>query len=297
MPGTRFRTAVQRIRLGLTRRGRRKAVAVMAQAGQAPMPVLFYHRVADTHANPWTLPCSSFRQHVDYCQRYFELISLAEVQSRCAQQNSHRPAVSFTFDDGYAENCDFAIPLLIQRRIPCTYFVTLDHLRHGVPFAHDVQRGQPLPVNTIAQIREMAEAGIEIGLHARTHIDFSTVSDSATLRREITDASRQLADLLGRPIRYFAFPYGMPAQLTRQAIETIYHAGMAGFCSAYGAYNLVGQDAFHIRRIHGDLAFTRLENWLTFDSRKLVNQPVIDYTLPSTPPQGPSLAGPYATPS
>jgi peptidoglycan/xylan/chitin deacetylase (PgdA/CDA1 family) len=153
----------------------------------------------------------------------------------------------------------------------------------GQAFDHDLKAGLPLRINTVREIRDMADAGIEIGLHSRTHIDFDQVTCRKTLKREIIDAKSQLADLIGRPIRYFAFPFGLPNQLTPQAIAMVHEAGMLGFCSAYGAYNLVGQDPFHIRRIHGDCSFERLENWLTFDKRKLLNQPTIEYVLSERP--------------
>ncbi len=274
-----FRFAMLRLRLGLLRPLRRRAMAKLASAGRAPMSVLFYHRVADTYPNDWTIGCKGFRQHVDYCRKNFDLVSLSEIQTRCVTGRSYRPAVSFTFDDGYSENCDFAIPLLLEHKIPCTYFVSLQHILTGQAFDHDLKAGVPLRINTVREIREMANAGIEIGLHSRTHIDFDQVTCRKTLKREITDAKSQLADLIGKPIRYFAFPFGMPNQLTPEAIAMVHDAGMLGFCSAYGAYNLVGQDPFHIRRIHGDGEFERLENWLTFDSRKLRNQPTVEYVL------------------
>lgn len=278
-----LRFTALRLRLGLTRSVRRRAMAKMAAAGRAPISSLFYHRVADTHPNDWTISREGFERHVDYCRHNFDLVSLSEIQNRCTTGRSYRPAVSFTFDDGYAENCEFALPLLLRHRIPCTYFVSLQHILTGQAFDHDLKAGRPLAVNTIKEVREMADAGIEIGLHSRTHIDFDEVTCRKTLKREITDAKAQLADLIGHPIRYFAFPFGLPKQLTPQAIAMVHEAGMRGFCSAYGAYNLVGQDPFHIRRIHGDCNFDRLENWLTFDKRKLLNQPVIEYHLSERP--------------
>lgn len=273
------RCVALRARLAVTRTQRMRAVEQLASVGRAPIAGIFYHRVADTHPNDWTISCAQFERHVEYCLANFDLISLEEIQNRCATLTSFRPAVAFTFDDGYSENCDFALPLLMRHRIPCAYFVTLDHVLTGRPFAHDVKRGQPLAVNTIDEIRALASNGIEIGLHTRSHIDLCDVTCRNTLRREITDAKTELADLIGYPIRYFAFPYGLPRQLTQQAIEAVHDAGMVGFCSAYGAYNMAGQDSFHIRRVHGDPDFARLENWLTFDQRKLRRQPEVSYSL------------------
>ena len=233
------------------------------------MSVLFYHRVADSFPNPWTISTAEFERHVDFCRERFELVSLSEVQARCRAGFNSSPTVTFTFDDGYSENCRSAIPLLIRHQIPCTYFVTLDHVLTGKPFTHDLDRRQPLPINSVDELRAMADGGIEIGLHARSHFDFSRPITATQLRREIVDAAAELADLVRRPIRYFAFPYGLPKHLAPVAIEAVREAELEGYCSAYGAYNFPDQDPFHIRRIHGDPDFAPFRNWLTFDSRKV----------------------------
>ena len=263
---------------------RRARLKDLAAHSAAPLSVLFYHRVADSHPNDWTLSRQQFQRHVDYCHAEFELIDLAEVQRRVRDKDSCTPAVSITFDDGYRDNCDFALPLLIERGIPCTYFVTTSNIQNQSAFPHDSRQGKQLAVNTVAQIRELCEAGIEIGCHTRHHVDFSRVHDPAVVRNEIVDAKDELQQMIGNPVRYFAFPFGLPEQLTQIAIETVHEAGFEGFCSAYGAYNLVGRDAFHIRRCHGDPEFGRLKNWLTYDHRKVRNEPVVRYFLPALEP-------------
>jgi peptidoglycan/xylan/chitin deacetylase (PgdA/CDA1 family) len=265
---------------------RHQRLATLAEQGQAPLSVLFYHRVADSHPNAWTIGRRSFRRQLDYCEQHFEFIDLAELQLRVQYQASNRPAVCLTFDDGYRENSDFALPLLIQRRIPCTYFVCTANLLNQTAFPQDVAAGRPLPVNTVDQIRAAADAGIAIGCHTRNHVDFSTVHDPQTVRDEIIGAKAELEQWIDRPVRYFAFPYGMPEQLTQIAVDTVIEAGFDGFCSAYGAYNLPSDDPFHIRRIHGDPEMARLKNWLSFDPRKLQQSVSLHFQLPVSGPSG-----------
>ena len=75
----------------------------------------------------------------------------------------------------------FAVPLLLKHQIPFTYFVSTDHVLGGEPFPHDVQAGRPLASNTLAQLRELAAAGVEIGAHTRSHADFgANLSTDAT---------------------------------------------------------------------------------------------------------------------
>ncbi len=259
---------------------RRLRVARMAAQSAAPMSVLFYHRVADTEPTDWTISREQFRRHVDYCRKNFDLISLDEVQRRVRTGESTAPAVTFTFDDGYRENCEFALPLLIQHAVPCTYFVAVNHIGQQRQFDHDLKAGVNFPINDVAQLREAASSGIEIGLHTRNHVDFSRVHDPAVVRSEIIEAKDELEQMIGREVRHFAFPFGMPRQLTQAAIEAVHEAGFAGFCSAFGGYNLVGRDAFHIRRCHGDKQFARFRNWLSFDQAKVRREPDVRYFLP-----------------
>lgn len=252
----------------------------LSAQGEAPISVLFYHRVADEHPNPWTIPCDLFQEQMDWIRDNFDLIDLQELQRRVRCRDSHRPAVHVTFDDGYAENCRFALPYLMRHKIPCTYFVTHHHVATGDPFPHDEKVGIPLPVNSFDELRACENSSIEIGFHTRTHPDCGSLTKTEEFNNEIVHGLEDFRGELGMPVRYFAFPYGMPQNMPIAAIQSVYTAGFDGFCSAFGAYNFPGQDSFHIRRIHGDAEMSRFKNWLTFDARKTRSQPEIRYWLP-----------------
>ena len=232
-----------------------------------PIAVLFYHRVADVHPNPWTIPTQVFSRQIDWLQANFDIVSLDECQRRLGPEGNRRPAVSITFDDGYADNCQFAIPFLLERRIPFTYFVTLDHIVEQRPFEHDVARGVPLPVDTPETIRALAQAGVEIGGHTRTHCDLGAIHDEAILFDEIVQSARELSAIIDAPVRYFAFPFGQRANLNRRGAALARDHGIVGVCSAYGGFNFPGDEPFHFQRIHGDPHFVRFQNWLSFDQR------------------------------
>jgi len=110
----------------------------MLETRGVPIAVLFYHRVADDEACEWTISNQTFVEQVRWLREHVELISLAEVQRRVRSGSNDRPAVAITFDDGYADNCQQAIPFLVEQGVPCTYFVTLYNVLAGQPFAHDL---------------------------------------------------------------------------------------------------------------------------------------------------------------
>lgn len=235
----------------------------------SPVISLFYHRIADDFAGAWTFPSLLFERQINWLRRRFDLISMEEAQRRLRQGHDGRPGVVITFDDGYFDNCQTALPLLYQWKIPCTYFVSTRHIVDGVPFAHDVSRKCPLRPNTIDQLRAMSQAGVEIGCHTRTHADLGRITDHTRLVDEVITAGEELQTILEKPVRYFAFPFGQRQNLNAEAFHLAYESGYEAVCSAYGGINFPGDDAFHIQRIPADPVMIRLKNWCTVDPRKL----------------------------
>lgn len=241
----------------------------LAARSCAPVVILYYHRVADRDPVPWSLTNEQFASHICWLRDRFDMISIEEAQRRIDVGSNKGPAVHITFDDGYAENCDQALPLLIQQQIPCTYFVTLHNVQYGEPFPHDLKVGKRFPPNTMSQLRELAEAGIEIGTHTRTHPDLGRISDPDRLYDEVVTAREELQEALGRSIRYFAFPFGMPWNLNKSVFHLAREVNYEAVCSAYGGYNFPGDDGFHLQRAHGDPELSRIKNIVTLDPRKL----------------------------
>ncbi len=256
---------------------RRRRNAREARAGRAPVMVLFYHRIADEAPNDWTASRRTFARQLRWLKQNFDLVSLEEAQRRIRSGCNERAAVSITFDDGYADNCRFALPLLIDEQIPVTYFVASDHVLYRTPFPHDLVLGRPLTPNTAGQLRRLAEQGVEIGAHTRTHADLGRVYAHELLWDELAGSKEAIEQMTGKPVRYFAFPYGQHANLSIQAFQAARKCGFEGVCSAYGGYNFPGDDAFHLQRIHADNDLIRLKNWLTVDPRKLKKSRRFEY--------------------
>jgi peptidoglycan/xylan/chitin deacetylase (PgdA/CDA1 family) len=250
--------------------------ARLIAAGQAPVLVFFYHRIADYDAVPWSHTNEEFRLQMLWLKRRCDMVSLEEAQRRIRSGRNDRLAACVTFDDGYAENCDQAIPFLLEEEIPCTYFVSTYYVLEQQPFPHDVKLGFRSSPNTVEQIRMMSDAGIEIAAHTRTHPDMGSLRDPQRIREEFVGGGQELEDMVGRRVRYFAFPFGMPRNMTPVVFHLAREQGYEAVCSAYGDYNFPGDDAFHIRRIHAD-DMVRLRNWGTIDPRKQWWRPQYDY--------------------
>lgn len=235
---------------------------------QVPISVLYYHRVADWQPTPWTISKSDFLQHLDWLQENFQMISLDETIHRLINGN-HEPAVAITFDDGYADNMDFAIPELVRREIPLTYYVSTHQVVNQQAFEHDEPYPSRLYPNSVRDLKKLVAWGIDIGAHTCHHVDLARIADPHQLRAELKGCRRQLINLLGCEVNHFAFPFGQRRNISEQATRLAREAGFTSVSGAYGGYNFVGQDPFFIQRFHGDPELARIQNWLTLDPRFL----------------------------
>lgn len=98
--------------------------------------VLTYHRVL-RERDP-LLPSEptevEFGAQLDMLVDAFNVIGLREARARLDSAKLPPRAVSITFDDGYANNCDVALPLLQARGLPATVFVATGFLDGGRMF-------------------------------------------------------------------------------------------------------------------------------------------------------------------
>ena len=256
---------------------RKAMLARLSARGRAPIIVVAYHRVADDAATDWTIATSVFRRQMGWLRRHFDLVSLPEAQRRIASTTNHTPTVSVTFDDGYADNCKDALPLLLRERIPFTYFVTSEAVLEGRFFEHDQDLGLRLQPNTPEQLRELVSDGVEIDAHTRTHANLGHLPDAGRLHDEVVGARDELQEALDCRIRYFAFPFGQHANLSRAAFALAAEAGYEGVVSAYGGYNFPGDDPFHMQRPCVDGPDLKLRNAATLDPYKLWTIPRYQY--------------------
>jgi peptidoglycan/xylan/chitin deacetylase (PgdA/CDA1 family) len=85
-------------------------------------------------------------------------------------------------------------------------------------------------------IRSLARQGIEIGAHTVSHPILTSLPD-AWARHEIGESKRQLEAILGKPVRYFAYPNGKQGRdFDERHVAMAREAGFdAAFTTAVGA--------------------------------------------------------------
>jgi peptidoglycan/xylan/chitin deacetylase (PgdA/CDA1 family) len=96
--------------------------------------------------------------------------------------------------------------------------------------------GAPAPVRddvtmTVAQLQELAARPLQqIGAHTRTHLQLAGQREDVQ-RAEIEGSVQDLSALLQRPVRTFAYPFGVPEAVGPLAPRLVEEAGCVLACT------------------------------------------------------------------
>jgi peptidoglycan/xylan/chitin deacetylase (PgdA/CDA1 family) len=116
--------------------------------------------------------------------------------------------VAITFDDGYANLEDHALPVLKELGFSATIFAVTAHAGRTNDWPSQPAGVPRLPLLSLSRLRACVDEGFEVGLHTATHPPLDAVSPDKA-RAEVCDAKRTLEDALGGPVKTFAYPYGL----------------------------------------------------------------------------------------
>jgi len=114
----------------------RAASTLASRHGPGSLLVLIYHRVLPTRDPllPDEPDAADFSAQMGLIGRNFRVLPLTEAVKRLRSGDLPARSVSITFDDGYANNCEVALPILKSRGIPATVFVAPGFLSGGRMF-------------------------------------------------------------------------------------------------------------------------------------------------------------------
>jgi peptidoglycan/xylan/chitin deacetylase (PgdA/CDA1 family) len=215
------------------------------------VPVLLYHAFGDEE-NRFVVARAAFARQLRLLSLLrFAVRPYAEVAGLLREGLSPPPrTVALTFDDGYADNADIAVPLLTQHGFAATIYVVSERLND----VNDWSAAPPLRGRRLLaaeQLGPLQEQGIDFGAHTRTHRDLSQIP-SEVVRYEVGPSRAELEAELGTPARTFAYPYGRVGPCAVAAVQA---AGFDSACTTDPRLAQLDDDPCLIPRIeikHGD---------------------------------------------
>ena len=171
--------------------------------------VLMYHSISRPEVNydPLCISPERFEAQMLYLKRHnLRGVSMRELYL-ALNAGEATGLVGVTFDDGYEDFLDAAVPTLEKIGFSATVFVVVGMLGSENTWEHSGGPRPQLRLLGADGVREVSERGMEIGSHSVTHPRLSGL-DSEALLREVGDSLQMLSEIMNAPVEGFSYPYG-----------------------------------------------------------------------------------------
>ena len=210
---------------------------------------MYHHVVPSSEVGqlPFAVSRELFSQQMKWLvQAGFETISLEQLfNSRVGGHTTKKgKPVVITFDDCSVNLLDYAVPELDMRSMTATFFAVAG--KAGGYNDWDTAWGVPeVSLMSGRDLRDLSDRGFEIGSHGLTHTNLRKCPPEQ-LCRELGDSRRILEDTIGRPVRFFAYPFG---EYPKEYADYCREAGYQGAVSIFSNSGTVCGDPFCMRRV------------------------------------------------
>jgi peptidoglycan/xylan/chitin deacetylase (PgdA/CDA1 family) len=214
--------------------GRRSGTVATGSAGTASagtssatglalrVPILMYHEITDEPVLCGRLAVapSNFEEQLSFLKAEgYQSLTAGQVMQALREPETALPAkpAVLTFDDGFADFYQTALPLLTKYGFTATLFVTSGWVVGCCPQA---ARSGPSGTLNWGQMSEIAAAGIEVAAHSVTHPQLDQLPADA-VRHEVAASKNSLEDRLGLPVTGMAYPFGYSSRLVRATVSSV----------------------------------------------------------------------------
>ena len=205
---------------------------------------LFYHRVSDDRDELAVSPRRFRAQMAVLAGLGFYVVDVVEAASRLLNGTSQsEKLLGLSFDDGYRDVAEEALPVLERHGFRATVFVATGLVDRTVPLSW-YRREQPELLRW-EEIQSLDAGGtLRFEAHSVTHRNLVALSDEDA-KLELTDAKRILEGRIGREVYAFSYPGGTFGERERILAE---EAGYRFAFSCEPGPNSRATDRFALRR-------------------------------------------------
>ena len=213
-----------------------------------PVPILMYHNIAVAPKGVrlrglYVSPRRFARQMALLHWLGYRGLSMSAALPYLRGEREGKVAV-ITLDDGYRDNLECALPVLLHYGYTATCYVVSAAI--GTDNHWDAQQlGTHKPLMDLNELCRWRDAGMEIGAHSRHHPHLPELSESE-LDDEVAGSRRELEGLLAVPVTQFCYPYGAAGLREREAAR---RAGFAAAVTVQRGRAQPGGDLFGLPRV------------------------------------------------
>ena len=229
------------------------------------IPILLYHSIKAEATTPYrrfSMDPGQFAEQMEHIAaggyQTLTVSALAAVLADPTKSMPERPLL-ITFDDGFEEMHSVVLPVLTRLGLRSTLYVVTGSLGGQSRWLASYGEGDR-PMLSRGQVRDLDEAGVDLGAHGHRHaaLDEMPFSDAV---REIDTSRLVLEEIVGHPVVTFAYPYGYYTGRIEQHLKT---SGFESACAVKQALSHPGDDRFALARavVSSEVPMAILDAWI-----------------------------------
>lgn len=181
--------------------------------------ILMYHNISDDALDPWAVLPQMFVAQMDWLAKHrYPVLSLSQVLNDFDRGRANRKSIVLTFDDGYVDFLENAVPILKNHAFSAILFVVAGETG-GVSYWRPPELRRPLL--DWQALQEVVKLGHEVGSHGLYHRDLTQLT-LKELETEVYISRQVIEQRLGVKVDAFAYPWGL---YTPQVVDVVRKAG------------------------------------------------------------------------
>lgn len=213
------------------------------------IPILMYHQIGQpaVKGSPYRsliVHPADFRRQMTWLRRFgYRGLSMRDLMPYVRGER-HGKVVGITFDDGYRNVFEHALPILRQQDFTATNYFVARQLDGGN--AWDYEKGiAHADLMSIDEMRAWATAGMEVGSHTLDHPFLPKLSPEVA-DYQIRQSRRELEAALDGEVTAFCYPYGGESPDVRAMVR---NAGYTNATTTQGGLAKASDDVFGLPRV------------------------------------------------
>lgn len=205
--------------------------------------ILAYHGVVDDNPALYDVTLEAFREQMHLLRdEGFRVLSLDDAIEENYNGSLDEKSIVITFDDGFRNIVDGAIPILLDSGFTAQIFAVTGLTADGTA---DACLFEGKEVMRWDELKRLKASGFSIGSHSVHHRDLRYLDDRE-LASEMKGSLSTLRQTLGDGVYYFAYPYGLLNEKVRDSAVLCRYKGALCFGSILS--NWTRTDPFALKR-------------------------------------------------
>lgn len=155
-----------------------------------------YFQIGEDAYPEGSLNFNTFTQHIETIET--EGFHVTAPKDLFNTDKKAAPSLMLSFDTGHKSILTDAIPLLLERELPFTIFISPSEIDQKLPYVINWDQLRKLQRNDL----------VTIGIHSSIYKKMDTIHNRQAVETNIVSAIARYKEKLGAAPLYFAYPYG-----------------------------------------------------------------------------------------